>query len=303
MKFIKLITPYAPFLTEYIFNVIKIIDKDNSKYLSIKCCNYPEVNNLLIDNNSLKKIDLFKKVLIQTRATRSKSKNIESIRKPIQLITIYHNDREFLNFIEEFIDIFKNELNSLYVKTEEINKYIKFKIIPNMKSIAKDYKMYMKNIKNILLEISQENMNSFYNNITTNIIYENMILTKEHISIIPIVEYICPNNTVYSIDDSMIIAINTEQTEEVINEYIVRQIIIYIQKERKELNIHSYDKINIEINVNIKQYINIITNYKEKINKKIHNIFNINNDILCDKKIIDFNDNIICLLGIKITFI
>jgi isoleucyl-tRNA synthetase len=303
MKFIKLITPFTPFLSEYIFNKIKIIDIVNENYQSIKLCCYPQYDIHLINKFIIEQIKLFKKILILTRATRSKSEIIQSIRCPIHSITIYHSDKDFISFINVFSNIIKNEVNALYIKTEEINKYMKFQIIPNMKNIAKDYKLYMKNIKNIISNVSQCEMKNFYNKIIDKIICENIILTKEHIEIIPIIEYECPKNHVYSIDNNMLIDIDTEQTEEVINEYIVRQFIIHIQQKRKEMKLHIYDKININVSLSDDKYISIINNYQNKIINKLHHNINIVNNIITDKKINDFNNLELFSIGIVITFI
>lgn len=285
VNFMKLTTPFMPFLSEYIYDKLQVLEY-TEPCPSIKLCEYPQFMDVLYNQELNETIKKFKNVLTLTRATRSKNKGIESIRRPVNDILILHSDKEFLSFIDNFKEVIKTEVNALNIRTEEINKYYKFKITLNLKNIARDYKQFMKEIKETSTGFSQKILNQIYNEHINNISFDinvcdsssNITLIhKIHFDITPIINYVPETNHVFSYENGLIIDINTTETQQVIYAYSIRQVIINIQEKRKDMNLHNYDKIVIDLYVVNKDFYDVLCNNLEYINNKLNCSVNIIN--------------------------
>lgn len=248
MTVIKCMTPFTPFLSEYVYQHINALD--NIPRLSVHLCEYPHVESYEFDAKLLENMNLFKNILTNVRALRSKKANTASIRKPIKKLYIAHDDQNFLDFIGTFEDILCTEVNCLELEISKASKYISFKVKPNMKGIAKKYKQHMKNIKVIMDQITQEQMIAFYKKTTSNIEVvmgdETLTFTNEEIDIISEVSATFGDGVLSMINDSLIIAIDTNSDDKLLDQYIIRQFCMAVQNLRKESDIHPWDIIHVE---------------------------------------------------------
>jgi len=244
MNAIKCMTPFTPFLSEYIYQNIKNLDENPQE--TIHMCKYPNVNvemctfDILLEN-----MEIFKNVLTNARALRSKKSEIASIRKPIKKLYIAHDNVQFLEFIGSFTDILMDEVNCMDIEISQTNKFISYKIKPNMKEIAKKYKQKMKSMKEILGTIPQNILSEFYDKKITTIMHDNMIFTQNEIEVIPEVSTTYDTNIISIMVNNLIIAIDTSYDEKLLEKYISRQFCMAVQNLRKECDIHPWDVIAI----------------------------------------------------------
>jgi isoleucyl-tRNA synthetase len=268
---IKCITPFTPFLSEHVYQHIKTLD--DKKQLSIHLCDYPSIEQYKFDVKLVENMNLFKNILTNVRALRSKKANTASIRKPIKKLYIAHDDQDFLDFIGTFEDILCTEVNCLELEINKASKYISFKVKPNMRGIAKKYKQHMKNIKVVMEQITQEQMIAFYKkniqNIEVTIGGENLVFTSEEIDIISEVSATFGDGVLSMLNDSLIIAIDTNSDEKLLDQYIIRQFCMAVQNLRKESDIHPWDIIHVEFNSDNKYIEKLITSNGIECIKKL----------------------------------
>jgi hypothetical protein len=153
-----------------------------------------------------------------------------------------------------FIDVLQEEVNCLEVIINHSKEYIRFKLKPNKKEIAKKYKEHMKNIDTLLQSVTQSEMHKMYTHEIDELVVQinhdvKMVLTRNDIEIVP--EISCPFGEGISskMIDNLIIGIDTTTDIELRNRYIIRQICIATQQFRKELKIHPWDKIVVHIGI------------------------------------------------------
>lgn len=281
--FVKIIYPFMPFTAGHIFKYLKtlnIVKEEN-----IYNCLYPDVN-LCYDDNMIKNMKIFQDVLITARATRLKSKNTESVKKPVRNIDIVHTDINVIEFLKKFENILLTELNTMNINFVHDTTSTIFSIQPDFKELSKNKKQYMKQIKNIIADIEANQQNDIKNSYDTgNVIINNNIgfTTKEFI-IKPIMNYKTNENNIFSINGNLVIDIDTVINEDLNNYYMKQQIVREIQHMRKDKGLRVSDKIHIimssmELN-------DIIKNNIEYFNKKLHcetSYKEINEEIIIDK--------------------
>lgn len=290
-NFTIILAPFVPFITEMIYQHIKILIKESVK--SVHMFSYPN-KEIIINNNEIeKKMNLLQIIINAVRNLRSIGKISSKI--PLKKISIICKNKYVLDDINSIYEYICDEINCLQIEcnmelNDTINDNILYIIQPNVKSLGKKFKNDMKNIIKELKSLDQLKLKKFHNNeidqlelfynnkqllfdkndITTSMLCENNnILTK--IEKIPI-EY----NDDYFND--IIILIDTTYDKNVLDLYKIRLLINEIQKFRKESGLHPWDKICIHYET-CEEMKNIINIYYDILYNKIkYNIICITND-------------------------
>lgn len=251
LSVLKCITPYTPFLSEYVYQHIKLLDDEQRQ--SIHMCHYPKPDTHGFDIGILTNMDIFRKILTNTRALRSKNCTTASIRKPLKKLYIAHDDQKFLDFISHFEDVLCEEVNCLEIEINKSSMYMCFSAKPNLKELARKYKKHMKYMKEIVNTIDQETLKMMYlkkldkTDVCIPAEYypetDTIELNANDLIIVPEVSTSFGDGIVSMIDDSLIIAIDTNTDEKLLEMYLIRQFCMAVQNLRKESDIHPWDVI------------------------------------------------------------
>ena len=158
MDYINLLSPIAPFLTEYIYQNMKEIDNNKFNQESIHMLKYPTSKY----NDNVEIFDTLFKIIKMNRQWRTKSKTHVSLKLPFKKCTIYHSSQEILNNINRYIEIIKDEINSISYETMVLEENFTYQLIPNHKVIGLHYKGKGKIIKEYLEKISQDVLKELY---------------------------------------------------------------------------------------------------------------------------------------------
>lgn len=244
----KCFVPFMPFLADYIYQHIKQIDEQ--QYTSVHLCQSPSVSEKqsASDMILMNAIDIIQNVLTKSRAVRSKTTIFASIRKPIQKLYVCHNNEEILEIIKCFKNILCTEVNCLDVSFGLTKNFICYKAKINMKELAIKYRNHMKNIARILeiLHSNQKLLEIFYisnDAISINLNDDTLILTHKELEVLPEVGPMFGNNIMTTMENGLIVGIDTNTSDELLQKYIIRQFCIAVQKMRKSVDIHPWDKI------------------------------------------------------------
>ena len=246
---IKCMVPYMPFLSEHIYQHIKILDCQPE--VSIHLCKYPVGEQFNFGENLMDNITIFQSILSNIRALRSKKAETASIRKPIKRLYIAHDNQRFLDFVEKSKEVLCEEINCIDISISKTEQYLRFKLKPNMKELAKKYKQHMKNMKEILETVSQEQMKQFHkifhnkieDAISINYNGNILTLTRNEIEVTSELNTNFGQNICSIMIDNLILAIDTDSDQQTLNKYLLRQFIMAVQNLRKESDIHPWDVI------------------------------------------------------------
>ncbi|MGE0090258.1 MAG: isoleucine--tRNA ligase [Bacteroidales bacterium] len=239
----RLMAPIAPFFADQIFidlNTVTGKDKTESVHIS----SFPKYDEKYIDKILEERMDIAQRVSSMILALRRKV-NIR-VRQPLSKLIIPILDKSLQENFEMVRNLVLAEVNVKEVEyiTDTIGILVK-KIKPNFKTLGPKYGKLMKEISQVVAQMTQENIVSLERNGTfdvqvgqekINLSIEDVEITSEDI----------PGWLVAN-DGKLTVALDINLTEELKLEGIAREFINRIQNIRKDSNFDVTDKIEIEI--------------------------------------------------------
>ena len=237
---IKTAAPMIPFMTEDIYqNLVRNLDATAKE--SIHLCDFPTVNEAWIDEELEKDMDLVLKVVVLGRAARN-SANIKN-RQPIGKMFV-KADLELPDF---FKNIIEEELNVKDAEfTQDVSAFTTYNFKPQMRTVGPKYGKLLNGIRTALAEIDG---NQAMNELDTAGVLKLDIdgnpveLTKEDV----LTEMTQKEGYVSESDNGITVVLDTNLTEELLEEGFVREIISKIQTMRKEAGFEVMDHITVSI--------------------------------------------------------
>ncbi len=234
-----------PFMTEDIYqNLVRSIDKTAPE--SIHLCDFPEVNEAFIDAQLEADMDAVLKVVVMGRACRNTA-NIKN-RQPIGNMYI----KADFSFGDMFKEIVEDELNVKAVTfTDDVRNFTTYTFKPQMRTVGPKYGKLLNQIKTALTELDGNAAMDALNNdgvLKLDIAGEAVELTKDDL----LIDMAQMEGYVSEGDNSATVVLDTNLTQELIEEGFVREIISKVQTMRKEAGFEVMDKIKIYAKNNAK---------------------------------------------------
>ena len=228
----KLIAPITPFVSEEIYR--GLTNKE-----SVHLEDYPNYDKKLIDEKIETKMDLVRDLISLGRNAREEVKI--KVRQPLSEAIL---DGKTKNIIKELTSLIKEELNvKEIVFTDDLSKYMTFEVKPNFKEVGKVFGPLIKEFQTKLLDLTNEEISALDNgnSIKMTIGGEEKEITKEMVDI--------RINAKEGFDaaymNNNFIILNTNLTEDLIDEGVVRELISKVQQLRKTKNFEITDRINL----------------------------------------------------------
>ncbi len=242
VKLSKISAPFIPFMAEEIYQNL-VYGLNNKEPESVHLCLWPEVNEQTIDNKLEEEMDLAYKIVKLGRSARN-SVNIKN-RQPLSKMLISAN-----NLPDYYSTIVKEELNVKAVELgADMKEYVSFEIKPNLPVLGKDYGKLIPKIKECLagfnqmdLAIKVQNGGIEYIEIEDTQIElssENLLITMHG-----------KEGFAFSGEGEIGVVLDTNITEELKEEGMLREILSKVQNMRKDRNFEVMDKINLYISGN-----------------------------------------------------
>ena len=234
----KAAAPMVPFMTEEIYlNLVKSINADAPE--SIHLCDFPTVNEAFIDAELEKNMDAVLKTVVMGRAARNTA-NIKN-RQPIGKMFV---KAEF-TLSDYYKEIVEDELNVKCVEfTDDIREFTSYSFKPQLKTVGPKYGKLLGGIKAELEALDGNKAMDTLNaggNIEFSVNGENVSLSKEDL----LIEMVKKEGYVSENDNVMTVVLDTNLTDELIEEGFVREIISKIQTMRKEAGFEVMDRIKV----------------------------------------------------------
>ena len=241
----KTAAPMIPFLTEDIYqNLVRTVDKNAPE--SIHLCDFPKVNESMIDPELEASMDEVLKVVVFGRAARNTA-NIKS-RQPIA--NMYIKAAKTLD--DYFVDILRDELNVKNVEfKEDLSAFTAYSFKPQLRTVGPKYGKHLNAIKEYLAnvdgnkamsELKADGVIKFTADDTEIALAEEDLL----IDVAKMEGYVTEG------DNYVTVVIDTTLTPELIEEGYVREVISKIQTMRKDSDFQVTDRIKVYVTGNAK---------------------------------------------------
>ena len=232
----KAAAPMVPFMTEEIYrNLVVSIDKNAPE--SIHLCDFPASDEELIDKELENNMEAVLKTVVMGRACRNNAnmKNRQPIGKmfvkaPFTLSAFYQ-------------EIIADELNvKEVVFTEDVREFTSYTFKPQLKTVGPKYGKLLGGIQKTLSSLdgnaAMDELNGA-GELKFDINGAPIVLSKEDL----LIEMVQKEGYVSENDNQMTVVLDTNLTQELIEEGYVRELISKIQTMRKEAGFEVMDKI------------------------------------------------------------
>ena len=236
----KVSAPMIPFLAEEVYqNLVRSIDKNAPE--SIHLCDFPEANEAFIDKELEENMEKVLDIVVLGRACRNTA-NIKN-RQPIGKMYVNAGDA----LPDFYTEIIEEELNVKNVEfTADVSAFTTYSFKPQLKTLGPKFGKQLGEIRNILTELDGSKAMSELNEtgkLKITLGGEDVYLEKEDLLIEAAKVEGYESNSDYGIT----VVIDTNLTEELIEEGFVREIISKIQTMRKDAGFEVMDKIKITV--------------------------------------------------------
>lgn len=252
----KLIAPISPFFSDWLYIQLNSNTLKETKK-SVHLCNFPLSDSTQIDQGLEQRMNIAQTTCSLLLSLRKKS-NIK-VRQPLLKAIIPLVNPEFESMVRSVEDIIKSEVNIKEITfINADNDLIKKKIKANFKSLGSRLGAKMKTVANIISEFSKAQIFEIERNekITLQIDNEGLEI---YLNDVEITSDDIPGLLVAS-KGSLTVALDTNLTQELIEEGLARELVNKIQKLRKDANFELTDRIYVEIE-EVGMLKNAISNY------------------------------------------
>lgn len=232
----KLAAPMIPFMTEQIYqNLVRNVDKSAPE--SIDLCDYPQVNEQLIDKKLEVDMDEVLDIVVLGRAARNEA-NIKN-RQPIADMYVKSD-----NVLDKFYtDIIKDELNVKQVSfRDDVEDFVNYTFKPQLKTVGPKYGKQLGKIKEALAHLDgPAAMKKLKSDGALEFDFdgEKISLTMDDL----LIETAKSENFVSQEDNQVTVVLDIRLTPELIEEGFVREVISKVQTMRKEAGFEVTDHI------------------------------------------------------------
>lgn len=229
--------PFAPFLSETIFQSLKSFADDDLPD-SVHLCSYPEASNERIKPLLEQAVTRMQHIILLGRQKR----NQEKVRTkfPVAELTIVHRDQALLDEIARLEDYIRDELNAKTIgySTEE-NSYIHLFAKPNSPVLGKRLGSRFKEFKAAIEQLDSDTIEQLQTTGSLTINDESFGLED----VLVFREAIAGTNAVS--DRFISIDMDCTLNDELVKEGLAREVVNRIQKSRKESGFKVSDRISI----------------------------------------------------------
>ncbi len=241
----KCAAPMIPFMTEEIYlNLVKSIDKDAPE--SIHLCDFPAADETMIDAKLEADMEEVLKIVVMGRAARNAA-NIKN-RQPIGQMFVKAG-----NTLDDFYqDIIRDELNVKKIDfTDDVRAFTSYSFKPQLKTVGPKYGKQLNGIREYLNSVdgnaAMEELQAKgalvfdVDGVTVSLAEEDLLI-----------EMAQKEGYVSEADNSVTVVLDTDLTDELIEEGFVYEVISKIQTMRKDAGFEVMDHIKVAVNDNDK---------------------------------------------------
>ena len=230
--------PMIPFMTEEIYqNMVRSVDKTAPE--SIHLCDFPVVNESFIDKKLEDDMDELLKIVVHGRACRNTA-NIKN-RQPIGQMYVkaeHELDEMYVSIIEDELNVKKATF------TEDVSAFTSYSFKPQLRTVGPKYGKFLGGIQKALSSLDG---NAAYAELKANGVIKlpevdaSIELAEEDL----LISMAQTEGFVADGDNYVTVVLDTNLTEELLEEGFVREIVSKIQTMRKEANFEVMDRITV----------------------------------------------------------
>jgi isoleucyl-tRNA synthetase len=257
----KAAAPMIPFMTEDIYrNLVCSVDKNAPE--SVHLCDFPAVDESMIDKQLEEDMEVVLEAVVLGRACRNEA-NIKN-RQPIAKMFVKAED----HLSQFYLDIIRDELNVKEIEaTDDVSALTNYTFKPQLKTLGRRFGKNINAVKEILAAVNgQAAMKELSGTgaLTITVDGTEEKLTADDL----LIEAAQMEGYVSASDHGVTVVLDTNMTEELLEEGFVRELVSKLQTMRKEAGFEVMDHIAIGFEADAK-VTGIFEKYAGAIQKEV----------------------------------
>jgi isoleucyl-tRNA synthetase len=293
MMFTKIAAPFVPFLTETMYQKLRVLLPESEQQQSVHLCDYPTVDEFPNDPVVERRMKRLQLVAGMVRSLRSKTKNATSAKVPLKNVTIVNENNEFIDDVKELERYMSEEINAISVTYKSTFGTTKYKVEPNHKEIGNKYRAKANEIKSKLALLTQDELSVYIQHPENGFVFkigsEDIVVKEPSFTVIkeqeltlkPDIEFTCT-------EGQTMVMIDCSQDQEVIEMHTKRLLIVAIQNMRKSTKLRPWNRIGIYYQTDNKLIEHVFDKYQNEITQElIYPVYPIDKDNGSEKVIIE----------------
>ncbi len=234
----KCAAPMIPFMAEDIYRNL-VCTLDDSAPESVHLCDFPTADEYVIDKELEQNMKAVLKIVVMGRACRNTA-NIKN-RQPIGSMFV----KAPFELPEFYTEIIEDELNVKKVEfTTDVSAYTSYSFKPQLRTVGPKYGKYLGQIKKALSELDGNAAMAELRSkgvLKLDSISDEVVLLEEDL----LIAMTQMEGYVTDGDNEVTVVLDTNLTDELMEEGFVRELISKIQTMRKEAGFEVMDKIEV----------------------------------------------------------
>lgn len=260
----KLSAPFTPFMSETIYqNLVRNFFKDEP--VSVHLSSYPEVNEAMIDESLSEQMAL---VYAYTELGRS-ARNASAIKNRQPLNELYLTDaNNRTTLADNLVQILKDELNVKVVKQhEDLSKFVNYTLKPQLKTLGPKYGKKLNAIREFLANCDAMKV---VETVEKGEVFKTMLdgeeveFTKDDL----LISVSQKEGYASATDGNIAVILDTQLTQELVEEGIYREFVSKVQNLRKSSNYVVTDRIYIELSGD-KELEDIVLKFESQVKQDV----------------------------------
>ncbi len=239
----KTAAPMIPFMTESIYqNLVRSLDENAPE--SVHLCDFPTVDESMIDTQLEYDMDLVLKVVVLGRAARNGANRKN--RQPLAEMFVKADEK-----LDEFYrDIIADELNIKKVTfTDDVSAFTNYTFKPQLKTLGPKYGKQLGEIRNLLANLDGSAAKKELD--STGVLKLELSTGTIELTEADLLIEMTRSERYFSVEDGGVtVAIDTLLTDELVEEGFVRELVSKIQTMRKEAGFNVEDHIVVTLSGN-----------------------------------------------------
>ncbi len=241
LKFCIIASPITPFLVEEIYQNLKTADMPLSIHLSA----FPVENKSLRDTELEREMELVQMAVEMGRSLRAKVKI--NLRKPLNAVYLVTKNQSEIALLKKMEAIIQEELNvKSVIYEEDEEKLVTLSSKANFRTLGKKIGKLMKQAGEIIAGFISDEIKKLEGgqNVTISVEGNDFELSPEDV----LIDRTEREGLSVITEGSLTLALDTNLTQDLIEEGIARQFIRHVQNLRKDRDLDVTDRINVYYN-------------------------------------------------------
>jgi len=276
-RYIILLAPMAPFITQTIYNQLATLSlsKEQLEFVHMENYNIPiliPTTNILDDTtNYIETFDLLKRVSKLVRSARMNTKTHTSSKTPIKACEICMDSPIMLEQIASCIDLIQSELNVIDIQYSMLTGNMRYKMVPNRATLGKKYKKQATAIYK-QMEIIQSDTNTSTTTLNISVGNEVYSILEDEFSYEPVFG----ENDIF--DTNILVKIDFTYDDTIEKLAHLKRFVSDIQQTRKHMGLKPWNKIEIHT---FQDDFEIVSQNVEYIEKRLEYPVIPNSELVC----------------------